>query len=182
MAEGLTPVYKMGNETDPKKWSGIVGDASTKYCGPSSSNSIWNTMSFDASADGYRLPTEAEWEYMARGENKKSYTYSGSDTIGDVAWYGSNSKGKTHEVKTKNSNTLGIYDMTGNVREWCWDWYGSISSSTSSAGASSGSVRVSRGASWSFTVGYCGVYRRDEAAPECRGSNFGFRVVRSSSE
>ena len=136
LAEGLTPVYAISSETDPSKWPSIFGivseatDGVTKYCGPSSSNNMLNTLTYDISAKGYRLPTEAEWEYLAREAATSSTTYSGSNTIDAVAWYISNSSSKTHEVKTKNANSLGVYDMSGNVLEWCWDLNGSISSST----------------------------------------------------
>ena len=180
--EGLTPAYKIGEETDPTKWSGIVGDTTNGYCGPSSTNSTWNALTYDTEADGYRLPTEAEWEYIAREAGKSTTTYSGSDTINDVAWYSSNSSSKTHEVKGKNANSLGIYDMSGNVWEWCWDWYSSISSSTADTGASSGSLRVARGGSWSLPASYCAVSCRSYGSPNSRGSGLGFRVVRSSSK
>ena len=97
----------------------------------------------------FRLPTEAEWEYAARGGDKsKGYQYSGSNNLSDVAWYDGD---KTHPVETKQPNELGIYDMSGNVREWCQDWYGiySSSSQTNPQGPTSGANRVSRGGSWS---------------------------------
>ena len=181
--ECLTPAYKIGEETDPAKWSGIVGDATNGYCGPSSSNSTWNALTYDKEADGYRLPTEAEWEYIAREEGTSTTTYSGSDTIDDVAWYLSNSSSKIHEVKGKNANSLGIYDMSGNVWEWCYDWCSRINSSTADTGASSGSSRVLRGGSWYGDGFSCQVSsRHDGSLPSSRGVYYGFRVVRSSSK
>ena len=128
----------------------------------------------------YRLPTEAEWEFAARGgKQSKGYKYSGSDNIGVVAWYTGNSGGKTHQVGTKEPNELGIYDMSGNVWEWCGDWYGSYSSSaqTNPTGPSSGGFRVLRGGSWYHSARYCRVSFRDYYNPSGRGSDAGFRVV-----
>ena len=128
----------------------------------------------------YRLPTEAEWEFAARGgKQSKGYKYSGSDNIGVVAWYTGNSGGKTHQVGTKEPNELGIYDMSGNVWEWCGDWYGSYSSSaqTNPTGPSSGSYRVLRGGSWGNIAGGCRVSYRGSYFPSSRYSNYGFRVV-----
>ena len=181
--EELTPAYKIGEETDPTKWSGIVGDSTNGYCGPSSTDSTWDALSYDKTADGYRLPTEAEWEYIAREAGTSSTTYSGSNTIGDVAWYKSNSSSKTHEVKGKKANSLGIYDMSGNVWEWCYDWYSSINSSTADTGAASGNYRVERGGSWGSDASYCTVSYRDSVnLPNGRINCLGFRVVRSSSK
>ncbi|MBQ7941945.1 MAG: formylglycine-generating enzyme family protein [Muribaculaceae bacterium] len=128
----------------------------------------------------FRLPTEAEWEYAARGGNKSAgYKYSGSNTVGDVAWYTNNSSTKTHEVGTKQPNELGIYDMSGNVWEWCSDWYGSYSSSsqTDPTGPSTGSSRVLRGGWWFDGAGICRVSYRADRTPSGRGISSGFRLV-----
>ena len=127
-----------------------------------------------------RLPTEAEWEYAARGGNKsKGYKYSGSDNIDEVAWYNSNSSSITHPVGQKTPNELGIYDMSGNVYEWCQDWYGAYSSSsqTNPTGPSSGSERVLRGGSWFNNARNCRVSDRDSGIPDGRSGYFGFRLV-----
>lgn len=136
----------------------------------------------------FRLPTEAEWEYAARGGNKsRGYKYSGGNTIGDVAWYYVNAydKGKsspdygTHVVKTKSPNELGLYDMSGNVSEWCSDWYGSYNSSaqTSPKGPSSGSDRVLRGGSWYYLARLCWVSHRNSDDPDYSYGSVGFRLA-----
>ena len=127
----------------------------------------------------FRLPTEAEWEYAARGGNKsKGYLYSGSNTIGDVAWYTSNSS-RTQNVKTKAANELGIYDMSGNVYEWCQDWYGSYSSGsqTDPTGPTYESFRVLRGGSWNINATYCRVAYRGSNSPSYTSSSYGFRLA-----
>ena len=134
----------------------------------------------------YRLPTEAEWEYAARGGQQAGGTkYAGSNIIGNVAWYYGNSGGKAHPVGQKKPNALGLYDMSGNVWEWCkdvFDWYSS-SSAVNPQGPSSGSGRVYRGgywgrdASWIDGARYCRVSYRRSSAPDSRGNDLGFRVV-----
>ena len=128
----------------------------------------------------FRLPSESEWEYAARGGNKsRGYQYSGSNNLFDVAWYGDNSGSKTHVVGIKQPNELGIYDMSGNVWEWCQDWKGSYSSSSqvNPTGANSGYYRVSRGGSWGFNAWYCRSSYRRSIAPDCRSSLLGLRLV-----
>ncbi len=183
IAESLIPAYSINNETDPSKWSGRKSDSGSpaKYCGPSSNNPTWNSVNFNESADGYRLPTQAEWEYIARGGNKDTFTYSGSGTAGDVAWYKENSESKTHEVKQKKANSLGIYDMSGNVWEWCWDWDSTVTTGTPADGAASGSSRVVRGGSWYDNANNAAVSIRGSNNPNYRFNYYGFRVVRNAS-
>jgi formylglycine-generating enzyme required for sulfatase activity len=128
----------------------------------------------------YRLPTEAEWEYAARGGKSGGFMYSGSNTIDDVAWYYGNSSSTTHVVgTTKSANGLGIYDMSGNVWEWVNDWYDSYSSDSQNnpKGPERGSYRVLRGGSWSIVAGYCRVSHRGGINPDYRGYGMGFRLA-----
>ena len=128
----------------------------------------------------YRLPTEAEWEYAARGGNRsREHTYSNSNTVGNVAWYRENSGGSTQPVGTKASNELGIYDMLGNVWEWCSDWYGSYTSDakTNPWGPVLGPDRVLRGGSWGNDAGFCRVTSRGLINPAPRNNYVGFRLV-----
>ena len=130
----------------------------------------------------YRLPTEAEWEFAARGGNSsRGYKYSGSNVLRDVAWYGDNSGNKKHPVGTKSPNELGLYDMSGNVWEWCSDWYGDYNSSaqTNPDGPSSGAYRVFRGGCWIYVAGYCRVSYREGRSPGFRDNYLGLRLVRS---
>ena len=128
----------------------------------------------------FRLPSEAEWEYAARGGNKsRGYKYSGSSNVDDVAWYWENSGSNTYPVKTKRANELGLYDMSGNVWEWCQDWDGDYSSSSqvNPTGPSSASNRVYRGGGWSSDARGCRVSRRAWYAPYSRDSHLGLRLA-----
>ena len=128
----------------------------------------------------FSLPTEAQWEYAARGGSKsKGYKFSGGNILGNVAWYADNSASTPHQVGTKDPNELGLYDMSGNVWEWCYDLYGNYSSESQNnpTGPTSGSVRVLRGGSWSYFAGLARVSYRLYGQPGSRFSGRGFRLV-----
>ena len=167
--EGLDCAYTVSGITD---WESLAYSSI-----PTSSDSTWNTATCNFTANGYRLPTEAEWEWLARGG--ENYTYAGSNTVGDVAWYTNNTNDTgSRDVKTKAANGYGLYDMSGNVWEWCWDWYGSITSATGASGASSGNGRVQRGGYWYGVANYCKVADCSSSSPYLRYSRCGFRLVR----
>ena len=130
----------------------------------------------------FHLPTEAEWEYAARGGKKSmGYQYSGSNNLSDVAWYNGNSGNKTHVVGSKQANELGIYDMSGNVWEWCQDLFGSYGSSPliNPTGATSGAFRVNRGGGWYYDAWDCRSSYRLVRTPDFYCNNLGFRLVLS---
>lgn len=178
--EGLTPCYTISGKTDPADWGAF----------PTLSDETWNKAECNWNANGYRLPTEAEWEYAARAGDATvdSFTWSGTNaetSLGEYAWYLSNADSKTHEVKKKSENANKLYDMTGNVWEWCWDWWPasgaySADEATDPHGDSSGSLRVLRGGGYNNDAGSCAVSCRDRSSPNSLRNSFGFRVCRNA--
>ena len=143
-----------------------------------------NEVEWGLTADGYRLPTEAEWEYGARGgKESKGFKYAGSNSAAEVGWYNANSGDKMHPVGQKIPNELGIYDMSGNVWEWCWDWYASDyyaeSPGPNPSGPSAGESRVLRGGSWNNNANNLRVANRNRNRPTNSNNNRGFRLART---
>jgi len=173
LTEGLTPVYTISGFTNPSNWGEVPIDYDT----------AWDAAICNWSANGYRLPTEAEWEFAARGgTTTPDYVYAGSNDINTVAWYlGNNTPWGTKPVGSKEPNGMGIYDMSGNVWEWCWDWWGSYSSAAQNNpnGPGSGSSRLLRGGSWYFEAFSCRVSSRAGGDPSYSIYDLnGFRLCR----
>jgi len=173
-------------------WQAVMGSNPSNFKGV---NRPVETVSWDdcqaflrrlnsLTGETFCLPTEAEWEFAARGGNaSRGYKYSGSNSIDAVAWYNNNSNGETHPVGQKQANELGLYDMSGNVWEWCADWYGSYSSSsqTNPTGPSSASYRVKRGGGWYYIARRCRVSYRYFNSPSYRFNGLGLRLsIRNS--
>jgi len=170
--EKLKPVYRVNGSVNPDDWGDVPTD---EVAAP------WN-VEWVNGANGYRLPTEAEWEYAARGGiHLIDHRYAGSNNPDHVAWYYENSKTMSHEVGKKAPNELHLYDMSGNVMEWCWNWQSAYTADAKDnpRGPSSGMDRAIRGGGWSYAVNYCAVAYRHSNHPYYRGVNLGFRVARS---
>jgi uncharacterized repeat protein (TIGR02543 family) len=160
--EGLTPVYTISGRT-PATGYPITGA----------------TVTANLSTNGFRLPTEAQWEYACRAGTTTAFN-NGADVNEDTVWYNENSGNMTHEVGNKLKNAWGLYDMHGNVWEWCWDWFGNYTSGaqTNPTGASSGVTRVNRGGSWYSSAQGIRSACRNADLPSSQYGNLGFRVVR----
>ena len=184
-------------EVTQEEWQAVIGRNPSRFKGSNKpvEKVCWNECQYFIRALNlltglnFSLPTEAQWEYAARGGNRsKGYKYSGSNNVDDVAWHSGNSKTngekQTHEVGTMMPNELGLYDMSGNVWEWCSDWYGSYSSGsqTNPTGPYSGSAHVLRGGSWYNIAGSCRVSGRNDYSPDIRGSNTGLRLALNIAE
>lgn len=184
--------YMIGEtEVTQELWEAVMGSNPSEYKGEMNpvEQVSWNDCKTfieklnSLTGQNFRLPTEAEWEFAARGGKKSLKTkYSGSNTLGDVAWF--NGSTGSHPVATKQKNELGLYDMSGNVSEWCEDWMGEYTASIlvvtakkNPKGPSMGSNRVIRGGSWYYNAGTCRVSSRDCSAPANRYNKVGFRLA-----
>lgn len=171
--DGYTPVYSISGTTNPNVWGNV----------PLISNPDWNAAVCDWNASGYRLPSEAEWEYAARGATMNpDYIYSGSHSYGTVAWCMANPVNSSHEVGQKAPNSLGLYDMSGNVYEWCWDWYGNYPSSAqyNPHGPLNGSYRIMRSGAWDSPFFRCSVFYRSNSSPYLVPQGLGLRLCRTA--
>lgn len=187
LAEGLTPVYSVTVGGTPVNWSNL-----TYATIPTIDSADWNVVNADWNADGYRLPTEMEWMWAAMGADtanpgsinvagySKAFSGStGSNAIGDYAWYDIINGTTTQAVGTKMANELGLYDMSGNVWEWVWDWYAVYpTGKVTDYRTALGSRRALRGGSWGYTSDSCAVAGRSHTYPYFQGTVNGFRVVR----
>jgi formylglycine-generating enzyme required for sulfatase activity len=169
--EGLSPVYSISGSTDTSTWGQV----------PTSKDTTWNAVIMDKSKNGYRLPTEAEWEYACRAGTTTAWytadTEDGPPHLNTAAWYDNSA---THQVGVKTANAWGLYDMHGNVWEWCWDWdnpHGS-KAETDPIGFSTGTFRVRRGGGWAGGAQHLRSASGDEDLPSTRRDDTGFRLVR----
>ena len=171
--EDLNPAYRINGSTNPDDWGSV----------PISSNATWNAVQIVDGSNGYRLPTEAQWEYACRaGTTTRWHFGDDQNQLVNYAWYSANSNNRTHEVGRRSSNAWGLYDMYGNVYEFCWDWYNSsynnAGGNVNPMGAVSGASRVARGGLWNNDGSDLRSAYRDYYYPAYRDSSIGFRLVR----
>ena len=181
--------YRIGmTEVTQELWHAVMGGNPSRFIGdkrPVENVSWTDCQTFIAKLNemtgmSFRLPTEAEWEYAARGGNKsQGFMFAGSNSCPEVAWCNTNAKNETHPVGEKNPNELGIYDMSGNVNEWCADWYGRYSSAeqTNPTGPATGSAKVYRGGCWEDGARLCRNTYRYSSPADHRNSRTGFRLA-----
>ncbi len=178
-------------EVTQKLWVAVIGTNPSYFTGDENrpvEQVSWNDVQLfitklnQLTGKNYRLPTEAEWEYAARGGNQsQGYAFAGSNDVNSVAWHNGNSGSTTHPVGTKAPNELGLYDMSGNVHEFCQDWfsenYYGISPSNNPTGPSTGTLRVCRGGSYGSNLDFCRSVYRNALNPNNKSNRFGFRLV-----
>ena len=175
--EGLNPAYSIGGSTNPDDWGQVLDSMSL--------SAIWDAAELVAGSNGWRLPTEAQWEYAARAGTTTAFNNGAEDwknqsEIEGIGWFNFNSGGMTREVGLKQPNPWGLHDIHGNVWEWVWDWFGTYpaQAQTDPSGASSGSDRVDRGGSWSDSAKHARSAVRSGGNPFLQWSNLGVRLVR----
>jgi formylglycine-generating enzyme required for sulfatase activity len=182
--------YMQTTEVTQGQWKAVMGSNPSHFKNSGDDRPVeqvsWNDVQEfirklnQKTGKNYRLPTEAEWEYACRAGSTTRFCFGDSDSsLGSYAWYSSNSGSKSHTVAQKQPNAWGLYDMHGNVWEWCQDWYGNYSTSsvTDPTGASSGSRRVYRGGGWSYYAWYCRSADRNSFSPDNRNGSLGFRLA-----
>jgi formylglycine-generating enzyme required for sulfatase activity len=169
ISEGLSPAYSIGGKTNPTEWGDV----------PTTIDATWDAVTVVSGSKGYRLPTEAQWEYACRAGTTTAY-HTGAAITDNTGWYSANSGSKTHEVGKKQANSFGLYDMHGNVYEWCWDWYDDYAdgAQTNPTGPTSGANRVLRGGSWDHSAVYARSAYRVCDGPHARYFTVGFRLLR----
>lgn len=196
IAEGLEPAFSMDGVTDPREWKGIVEGADAnagRFCGPKNGSKEWDAIIMNTSVNGYRLPTEAEWEYAAcaGADGSEKSLWAGTDDssiLGQYAWYRENSGKKIHEVKGKQPNAWGLYDMAGNVWEWCWDWSNTNEpyteeEQTDPTGATEPDKkngRIEKSGSYLSADIYCRTFNRYSNYRNYRYSDDGIRICRTA--